>query len=61
MEVMLSAFGYLVGNSGELLNAAVAVLVALIGLFMLIPGEQPEKFLQQVVNFVTRFSIKKSQ
>jgi hypothetical protein len=38
--------------------AFVAVLTALIGFFMLIPGEQPEKALQAVVDFLSKFSKK---
>ena len=38
-----------------LINAA---LTALIALFMVIPGEQPEKFLQQLVDFISKYSKK---
>lgn len=34
------------------------VLTALIGLFMLIPGEQPEKTLQAIVDIISKFSRK---
>lgn len=40
------------------LTALIGVLTALIGLFMLVPGEEPEKTLQKVVDFVTKFSKK---
>lgn len=33
-------------------------LSALIGLFLLIPGQQPEKFLQKVVDIIEKFSKK---
>jgi hypothetical protein len=35
-----------------------AVLASLIALCLLIPGEQPEKFLQGVVDFLAKFSKK---
>jgi hypothetical protein len=38
--------------------AVVGILTALIGLFMLIPGDQPEKALQGVVDFIEKFSKK---
>jgi len=38
--------------------AVVAVLSALIALFMLIPGDQPEKALQGIVDFLKKFSFK---
>jgi hypothetical protein len=42
----------------EFLAAVMAVCMALIALFMLIPGEQPEKFLQGMVDFLAKFSKK---
>lgn len=39
--------------------AVVAVLSALVALFLLIPGEQPEKTLQKLVDFLAKFSAKK--
>ena len=39
-------------------NADVAALTALIAVFMLIPGDQPEKALQKVVDFLAKFSRK---
>lgn len=42
----------------QILGAVTALLTALIGLFMLIPGEQPEKFLQGIVDFLSKFSKK---
>lgn len=41
-----------------IISALVAVVTALIALFMLIPGEQPEKFLQSIVDFIGKFSKK---
>lgn len=37
---------------------AVAILSALIALFLVIPGEQPEKTLQAIVDFLAKFSKK---
>lgn len=49
---------WLAANGMQLLSAIVAVLTALIALFMMIPGEQPEKSLQAVVDFLAKFSKK---
>lgn len=49
---------YLMTNGPALAGAAMAVTTALIALFMLIPGEQPEKALQAVVDFLKKFSAK---
>ena len=45
-------------NWSLLLNAVIGVLTALIALFMLIPNEQPEKTLQAIVDFISKFSKK---
>jgi hypothetical protein len=42
----------------EILSAVVSAITALIALFMLIPGEQPEKALQKLVDFIAKFSRK---
>lgn len=42
----------------QFVGALTAVLSALIALFLLIPGEQPEKTLQAVVDFLSKFSAK---
>lgn len=40
------------------LTAVVAILTALVSLFLLIPGEQPEKFLKSAADFLAKFSRK---
>lgn len=42
----------------EIIGAVTTILVGLIALFELIPGEQPEKTLRAVVNVISRFSRK---
>ena len=42
----------------EILGAVSGLLAALIVIFELIPGEQPEKALRSVVNFIAKFSHK---
>ena len=52
----------------ELFNSIIPILghfttaiAALIPMFMLIPGEQPEKFLKKVLNFIQKFSKDKKK
>ena len=45
----------------EILNAVVAVLIALAALFMFIPGEQPEKSIHKIADFLAKFSKKKEK
>ena len=42
----------------ELIGAINGLLVALIAIFALIPGDQPEKTLRAIANFIGRFSRK---
>lgn len=48
----------LLGKAPEMIGYVVSALGALIALFLLIPGPQPEKFLQSCVDFLSRFSKK---
>ena len=58
MEILNMVIEF-IGMLPEYLGKLSSVLVALIAFFMLIPGEQPEKFLQSVVDFIKKLSIKK--
>ncbi len=43
---------------GPIVAAVNAVLIALIGVALLIPGAEPEQFLQKIVDFLSKFSKK---
>lgn len=58
MQTVLEVGKWILANYQALLVALNAALVALIGLFMIIPGDQPEKALQGVVDFLSKFSKK---
>ena len=58
MGSIMDVVAWLIANGPHLVSAVVGVLTALIALFMLIPGEQPEKFLQQCVDFIEKYSLK---
>ena len=45
-------------NYYSIIGALAAVLGGLITIFLLIPGDQPEKALQRVVDFLARISKK---
>lgn len=49
---------YILVHGPEMLAALIAVLMALIGLFMAIPGAEPEASLQKIVDFLAKFSRK---
>lgn len=48
----------LLQNIGPYVAAVNGVLVALIALFILIPGEQPEKTLKKIVDVIAKLSKK---
>mgnify|MGYP001195789060 CR=1 FL=1 len=58
MDVVLQLIGWATANGPQFVSALVAVLSALIALSLMIPGDQPEKFLQGIVDFLSKFSKK---
>lgn len=58
MEKLIVLGSWIVTEGPHILAAIIAVLSALIALFLLIPGEQPEKSLQKVVDFLKKYSKK---
>lgn len=58
MEKILEIGKWLLVHGPEILSALSAVLSAIIALCMLIPGDQPEKALQGIVDFIAKFSRK---
>lgn len=59
MQAILNIFEWALASGPNIIAATLAVLSALIALFLLIPGEQPEKTLQGIVDFLAKLSIKK--
>ncbi len=55
---MADVLKFIVEKGPEILAALNAVLMALIALFLLVPGEQPEKTIQKVADFLGKFSRK---
>jgi hypothetical protein len=59
MEIMLKLAEFIKGvDLFAWLGAMTALCAALIAVFGLIPGEQPEKFLRGVLDVLTKFSRK---
>lgn len=54
----MSVINYIVENYQALISGVLAVLTGLIAIFMIIPGPQPEKALQSIVDVLSRFSKK---
>lgn len=58
MEKVVEIFGWIATNYQTVLASLVLILSGVIGVCMLIPGEQPEKTLQKIVDFIKKFSVK---
>lgn len=54
----MEVFQWIVANWSVVLGAVMGLLSAVIGLALLIPGDQPEKALQGVLDFLSKFSKK---
>lgn len=51
-------FNYISVHGLEIIHVILAVLSALIAIFMLVPGKQPEKSLRAIADFIEKFSKK---
>jgi hypothetical protein len=58
MDKVIQAGQWLVLHGPEVVSAIVALLSGVIAIALIIPGEQPEKALQGVVEFLKKFSKK---
>lgn len=58
MDQILVYVKWLLENGPMFITAVIAVLTALIALFLMVPGEQPEKALQGAIDFLSKFSKK---
>lgn len=58
MAAFMEVLNWVMANWQNVLVAVNAVLASLIALFLFIPGDQPEKFLQSCVDFLAKFSKK---
>lgn len=58
MATVLQYLNWAIANGPQFVTALMSVISALIALSLLIPGPQPEKFLQSCLDFLAKFSIK---
>lgn len=58
MQTFLEIIGFMTQNFQAILSALIAILMGVIAIALIIPGEQPEKALQGFVDFLTKFSKK---
>ena len=58
MEQVIAVGKWLLENYQALVSGVVALLSAAIAIALVIPGPQPEAWLQKVVDFLSKFSKK---
>lgn len=58
MDVILAVFNWAIASGPNFIAAVITMLGFLVALFAIIPGEQPEKALQGIVDFLAKFSRK---
>lgn len=60
MDKVLEIGGWILANYQLVISSLVGICSAIIVVALKIPGDQPEKALQGVVDFLTKFSSKPS-
>jgi hypothetical protein len=58
METVVAIFTWIFTNYQTVISLVVGILTAIIALCLIIPGNEPETFLQKVVDFLAKFSKK---
>lgn len=58
MQMILDAVQWALANYQAVLAAVIALLSGMIAVALIIPGDQPEKALQGIVDFLSKFSRK---
>lgn len=58
MELIGQIVAWATMNGPQFVSAIVSLFSALIAISLMVPGEQPEKFLQGAVDFLSKFSKK---
>lgn len=58
MEKIVEIVGWIVANYALVISAVMGILSGVIGICLLLPGDAPEKQLQAIVDFLSKFSAK---
>lgn len=58
MEKVMEVFAWIMANYEAVLAAVMALLSGIIAVALLIPGQEPERTLQKIVDFLKKFSKK---
>ncbi len=55
---MLEVINWIIENGAALIAGIIGLFSAALAIALIIPGPQPDKFLQGIVDFLTQFSRK---
>ena len=58
MDKVLEIIKWVIEFGPEIIASFTGVLTAVIAFFLLVPGDQPEKFIQGIVDLLKKFSKK---
>lgn len=58
METLVKTGSWVVANWSLILNAVIAFLMAVIAVATMIKGDEPEKTLQKIVDYIKKISAK---
>ncbi len=58
MDKIIGVFKWLVDSGPDAATKVSVALLAICAIFAMIPGDQPEKFLHGIVDFLAKFSRK---
>jgi hypothetical protein len=58
MDTFAKIVQFVTEHGPDILTALVGILTGIMGIALLVPGEQPEKFLKSVIDFLSKFSRK---
>jgi hypothetical protein len=58
MDKVLQIFNFIATNYQAIISALIGILSSIVAIALMIPGDQPEKTLQSIVDFLAKFSKK---
>lgn len=58
MQTVLDIVNFVAAHAGAIVGGVLGLFTSALAIALIVPGEQPDKFLQGVVDFVSKFSRK---
>jgi hypothetical protein len=58
MQTVLDIVNFIAANAGAIIAGVLGLFTSALAIALIVPGSQPDKFLQSVVDFISKFSRK---